>query len=106
VERMRAACAGWVNATDFCEALVRTGVPLRTAHEQTGKLVALAVKESKEIEELPIGSVQKIAPTATQEILEKLSLDDIIANKNVIGGPAPERGRAAARAMHHKADEQ
>jgi len=106
VERMRAACAGWVNATDFCEALVRTGVPLRTAHEQTGKLVALAVQEAKEIEDLTLNDVQAIAPTATQEILEKLSLDDIIANKNVIGGPAPERVRAAARAMHQKADEQ
>lgn len=105
VEQMRAACAGWVNATDFCEALVRTGVPLRTAHHQTGKLVALAVKEGKEIEALPIEAVQEIAPTATQEILQTLSLDDIIANKNVIGGPAPERVRQAARVLHDKADE-
>lgn len=104
IARMRAACAGWVNATDFCEALVRTNVPLRTAHEQTGRLVALAVQEGKEIEDLDIEMVQKIAPTATPEMLGELGLDDIIANKNVIGGPAPERVRAAARAMHERAD--
>lgn len=106
VERMRAACAGWVNATDFCEALVRTGVPLRTAHEQTGKLVALAVREEKEIEDLPLEQVQEIAPNANTDILSSLGLDDIIANKNVIGGPAPERVKHAARALHQKADAQ
>ncbi len=102
-DRMRAACAGWVNATDFCEALVRTGVPLRTAHEQTGKLVALAVEQSREIENLPLNDIQAIAPTATPEILEKLHLDAIIANKNIVGGPAPERVRDAARLLHEQA---
>lgn len=104
VDRMRAACAGWVNATDFCEALVRTGVPLRTAHEQTGRLVALAVAEGKEIEALDLQQVTDIAPTATPDILAALDLDSLVANKNVTGGPAPERVRAAARAMHERAN--
>lgn len=99
VDKMRAACSGWVNATDFCEALVRTGVPLRTAHEQTGRLVALAVAEGCEIEALPLATVTSIAPTATPEILQSLHLDGIIANKNVIGGPSPERVREAARQL-------
>lgn len=98
-DRMRAACSGWVNATDFCEALVRTGVPLRTAHEQTGKLVALAVAEGCEIEELPLETVTNIAPTASAEMLKTLNLDGIIANKNVIGGPSPARVREAARQL-------
>ena len=104
VNKMRAACSGWVNATDFCEALVRTGVPLRTAHEQTGRLVALAVSEGKEIEALPIETVQNIAPTANEEILKNLHLDGIIANKKVHGGPAPERVQAAAKAIIQRAN--
>lgn len=96
VDQMRAACSGWVNATDFCEALVRTGIPLRTAHEQTGRLVALAVAEGVEIEALPLTTVQGIAPTATPEILTALHLDGIVANKQVIGGPAPTRVKEAA----------
>lgn len=104
VDKMRAACSGWVNATDFCEALVRTGVPLRTAHEQTGRIVALAVEAGDEIEDMNLEHVQEIAPNATTDMLRDLDLDSIIANKNVIGGPAPERVRAAARAMHERAD--
>ena len=106
VDKMRAACSGWVNATDFCEALVRTGVPLRTAHEQTGRIVALAVEAGDEIEDMPLERVQEIAPNASAQMLSALDLASIIANKNVIGGPAPERVRAAARAMHKRAIEE
>lgn len=90
-ERMRLACRGWVNATDLCEALVRKGVPLRTAHEQAGRLVAIAVRERVEIEELPVATVQEVAEKVDAELLENLRLNAIVANKDVIGGTAPKR---------------
>ncbi len=99
VERMRAACTGHVNATDLAEALVRRGLPLRTAHEQSGRLVALAVARDVEIEELPLDEVQEIAPLADKQLLAELSLDSIVANKQVLGGTSPERVRAAAGSM-------
>ena len=94
---MRAACSGWVNATDLCEALVRAGEPLRTAHHQTGALVALAVQEGVEIEKLPLERVQEHAPRATAEMLEALALDEILASKALIGGTAPARVREAVK---------
>jgi argininosuccinate lyase len=89
--RMRLACRGWVNATDLCEALVRKGVPLRTAHEQAGELVAKAVEEGVELEELPLEDVQEIAHEADAELLDGLKLEAIVANKDVVGGTAPRQ---------------
>lgn len=94
--RMRAACSGWVNATDLCEALVRAGEPLRTAHHQTGQLVRLAVERGVELEALPLDEVQACAPRATAAMLAELSLDRILASKALVGGTAPERVRQAA----------
>lgn len=86
---MRAACSGWVNATDLCEALVRAGEPLRTAHHQTGRLVARAIEQRVEIEALPLDEVVAIAPKATAEMLAAINPDASVAIKNLIGGTAP-----------------
>ncbi len=95
--RMRAACSGWVNATDFCEMLVRAGEPLRTAHHQTGRIVAVAVENEVELQGLPLAEIQAVAPMATQEMLDGLGLDAIIAAKSLPGGTAPERVSTAAK---------
>jgi len=94
-ERMRGACSGWVNATDLCEALVRAGEPLRTAHHQTGRLVALAVQQGCELEALPFADVQAIAPLATEDMLRGLDLASILAAKDLYGATSPSRVRAA-----------
>lgn len=100
--RMRAACSGWVNATDFCEALVHAGEPLRTAHHQTGRLVARAVEAGVEIQGLPLAEVQTLAPKATQAMLDALELDATLAAKSLPGGTAPANVRAAAAAARER----
>ncbi|MCA9520052.1 MAG: argininosuccinate lyase, partial [Myxococcales bacterium] len=103
--RMRAACSGWVNATDLCEALVRAGEPLRTAHHQTGRLVALAVQRGVELEQLPLDDVHEVAPLATVAMLDDLSLDAILDSKALVGGTAPAQVRAAAQAARARLEE-
>lgn len=103
VGRMRAACAGWVNATDLCESLVHAGVPLRTAHHQTGQLVRRAIERGVEIEALPLSEVQALAPAATAEMLAGLDLDALLAAKALPGGTAPERVQEAAGAARARA---
>ncbi len=95
--RMRAACSGWVNATELCELLVRAGEPLRAAHHQTGKLVALAIERGVELEALPLGDVTAVAPRATADMLARLGPDACVASKDLPGGTAPDRVRGAAR---------
>ncbi len=100
--RMRAACSGHVNATDLCEALVRAGEPLRTAHHQTGRLVALAVERGVEIQELPLDDVHAHAPKATAEMLDQLGLDELLASKSLPGGTAPRAVRSAAGELRRR----
>lgn len=97
--RMRAACSGHVNATDLCELLVRAGEPLRTAHHQTGRLVALAVQQGVELELLPLDVVQAQAPLATAEMLTQLRLASILASKSLVGGTAPAAVTTQAAAV-------
>ena len=104
-DRMRAACSGWVNATDFCEALVRAGESLRTAHHQTGQLVARAVEAGVEIQQLPLAEIQTFAPRATDEMLDALALDETLAAKGLYGGTAPDNVRAAAAAVEARLTE-
>lgn len=103
-DRMRAACAQGVNATDFCELLVKAGVPLRTAHHQTGRLVALAFSRNAEIQDLPLEEVQSIAPEATRTMLESLHLDALLAAKNLPGATAPDQVRTAAKALRERVE--
>jgi argininosuccinate lyase len=89
VARMRAACTGHVNATDLCEALVKQGVPLRTAHHQTGRLVALAVARDVELEALAFDEAKEIAPELTEGMLQDITLDALLASKDIFGATAP-----------------
>jgi argininosuccinate lyase len=102
--RMRAACTGWVNATDLCELLVGAGEPLRTAHHQTGRLVALAVARGVEIEALPLDEVQAIAPKASAEMLAALDVDATLRARALVGGPAPQTVLRAAGSLLHRAE--
>lgn len=95
-DKMRAACARGVNATDFCERLVEVGVPLRTAHHQTGRLIAMAFAQDCELQELPLDQIRAIAPEASAQMLGTLDLDELLAAKDLPGATAPNRVREAA----------
>jgi argininosuccinate lyase len=97
--RMRAACSSWVNATDLCELLVHAGEPLRTAHHQTGRLVAFAVSRGVEIEALPLDEIMAVAPKANAAMLEGLALERMLAAKSLTGGTAPDNVRREASAL-------
>ena len=55
----RAAGKGYINATDLADYLVGKGMPFRTAYKTVGELVALAIKEDKTLEELPLESYKQ-----------------------------------------------
>jgi argininosuccinate lyase len=103
-DRLAAACTQHVNATDFCELLVAEGVPLRTAHHQTGRLVAQAIARGVELQELPLAEVCAEAPAATADLLAALALPEMLAAKALPGGTAPMRVSEAARALESRLD--
>lgn len=89
-ERMySAAKEGFSTATDLAEHLVRRGVPFRTAHEQTGALVAWCIENNKELTDLTIDEIRRFAPEAGDEVLSLLTVESSVKARSVKGGPAP-----------------
>ncbi|QYO66272.1 argininosuccinate lyase [Leptolyngbya sp. 7M] len=86
----KAAESGYLNATDLADYLVRKGVPFRTAHEAVGKLVLIGIEKDKELEELSIDEMKKIAPELDDDVFAVLSLESSISSRAAIGGTAPE----------------
>jgi argininosuccinate lyase len=114
-----AATEGYTTATAVADALVRRGLPFRTAHHVTGSLVAEAEEAGIALDELPdamIGlalgaSGDPIAasiaadPSIGDELRASASLEGAIAMSDVVGGTSPRRVRAALAAARLRLDD-
>lgn len=72
-----AATKGYLNATALAEHLVQIGIPFRTAHEITGKMVAFALNQNHTLEELSLNEMQEFAPMLTESVFHYLNVDTI-----------------------------
>ena len=89
--RMRqAAGAGFINATDMADYLVRKGLPFRMAHEITGKLVLYAENAGKALEELNLEELRAESSLFDEDVYEAISLKRCAATRASYGGTAPE----------------
>ena len=96
-----AATRGYMNATELADYLARKGLPFRTAHELTGRIVLRAVERGVELHELTLEELRALAPLVEQDVYAALSLERTLATKAQTGGTAPARvaeALAAARA--------
>ncbi len=87
----RAAAAGYSNATELADYLVRKDVPFREAHEIAGRIVRIALEQGKPLEALSIAEFQRVAPAIQADVHDALTLDATLARRNVPGGTAPSR---------------
>src|SRR5713101_6941853 len=95
-ERLRGAASNPVLfATDAADYLVHKGVPFRQAHDLVGKVLREAERQGKPWTQLSLEDVQKISPIFEKDFLDGPSVEDVIANKIVLGGTATECVRAA-----------
>jgi argininosuccinate lyase len=99
VERMeKSASAGFANATDCADYLVKHGVPFRDAHAVAGRLVAHCLEKGCALDDLALEELRAFSPAFDQDVYEAISLSSCVAARNLIGGPAPERVMAAVEA--------
>ncbi|MCL5408603.1 MAG: argininosuccinate lyase [Candidatus Omnitrophica bacterium] len=86
-KNMEAACnKGYILATDIAEHLVKQGIPFRSAHHLTGQIVAYAIKNNKQIDDLSENELKKIAPGINAEFVKKLDGKKSIELKISPGG--------------------
>lgn len=87
--RMRQALAGdFSTATDLADALVRTGMPFRQAHELVGRLVRLCIEQGRCLDEL--GSADMVALVPELMAVEGLSMtpEASVESRKTLSGTA------------------
>ncbi|MGI6701547.1 MAG: argininosuccinate lyase [Christensenellales bacterium] len=90
------ASGGYTNATDVADYLAAKGVPFRTAHEITGKIVLYAISNSKKLEELTLDEFNSFTYNKRifdKDIYDMLSLESVVTRRSSQGGAAPESVR-------------
>ena len=91
-----------MNATELADYLVRKGLPFRTAHDITGKVVLRGIELQKELHELPLKEMQSICADIGEDVFDALSLESTIASKSQTGGTSREQvARALADAWSY-----
>lgn len=105
-ERLAAALhGGFLTATAVADALVRRGVPFRTAHARVGALVRAAEAQGVELWELAPDRVAALVPELPPEALAALTPEAALAAQATPGGPAPASVRAQVEALRAALDE-
>jgi argininosuccinate lyase len=79
----KAAEEGFLNATDLADYLAQSGIPFRTAHHITGKMVSYCLDKKCRLEDLSLEEMRQFSPHITDEIYPVLSVENIIAVRNV-----------------------
>lgn len=88
---MEEACKkGHLSATDLADFLATNGVPFREAHFITGRAVALAETEGKDLSELSYESLKTIDHRITKEAVSLLGLRSSMNARKSEGGTAEE----------------
>ena len=97
--RMRAlAGAGFSTATDLADWLVRVaGLPFRTAHHVTGRLVARAEADGVDLADLPLATMRSVEPAISDDVFSALTVEASVASRTSLGGTAPSLVAALAQ---------
>jgi argininosuccinate lyase len=102
-ERLRSAASNpALFATDAAVYLVLKDIPFRQAHDLVGKVLREAERQGKPWTQLSLEEVQKISPLFERDFLDGPSVEDVIANKAVLGGTALECVRAAIAILQNR----
>ena len=83
-----AASRAYSTATDLAEYLVRQGMPFREAHEVTGKVVAYAVEQDKQLDELTLKELKAESKLFKSDVMKCLSAEASVNSRNSEGGTA------------------
>ncbi len=91
-KKMSESCeGGFLNATDVADYLVRKGMPFRTAHGISAKLVRSAIENNCKLEELDFSEYKKASQLFENDIFELITSKKCVEIRNITGGPASEQ---------------
>ena len=78
-------------ATDLADWLVQNiNIPFRTAHEITGKIVKICIKEKINFEQISLERLKKIDKRIHKDIYNALNIRESVERKISEGGTSPK----------------
>lgn len=91
-KKMSESCeGGFLNATDVADYLVRKGMPFRTAHGVSAKLVRSAIENNCKLEELDFSEYKEASQLFENDIFDLITSKKCVEIRNITGGPASEQ---------------
>jgi len=91
VRTRHAAGRAFSNATDLADHLARGGMPFREAHAAVGRLVALALDEGVDLQDLPLERMRSVAPQLDERVYAALDVEAVVDARASYGGTARPR---------------
>lgn len=88
---------GFLNATDVADYLVQKGMPFRSAHEVSGKLVSYCTMKSKDLEELTMEEFKIYSDVIDDDIYDFIKMEACVERRRTAGGPSTDAVRQAVR---------
>jgi argininosuccinate lyase len=88
---LAAATAGYLNATELADYLVRRGMPFREAHETAGRTVVHSIERGVELNDLSLEDLKTFSPLIEPDVFTSLSLKRTLESKSQTGGTAPRQ---------------
>ena len=98
----KAAAAGFINATDCADYMVKKGVPFRDAYGVVGRLVKYCIERGSTLEGLSLEEYRRFSPVFDQDVYEAIDLLTCVGLRDLPGGPAPARVRETIAATREK----
>jgi len=86
----RAASAGFINATDCADYLVKKGMPFRDAYTVVGRLVNYCIANNETLETLSLEKYREVSSLFDEDVYQAISLETCVKARRAPGGPAPE----------------
>lgn len=88
-DRMKAALASSMMATDLADYLVRKGASFREAHRAVGALIRQAEESGNELHELPLKTFKAAHSSFGADVFEALSAVTSVERREAEGGTGP-----------------
>ncbi len=82
----KAAQAGFINATDLADFLVKKGMPFRTAYKIAGELVAWCIANNTVLEELPLETYLGYSQLFDESVYHEIALTTCVEKRISQGG--------------------
>jgi argininosuccinate lyase len=91
----KGALGGFTNATDLADYLVVKGLPFRSAHEVSGKMVLFCIQNNLTLLDLTLEQMQSFCRLFEEDVYDAISLKTCVEKRNVTGGPSPDAVKAS-----------